>query len=78
MEANHEDGRAVHAQFVRLQVESRYLCIGHWRERLVDQVLARLLHMRGDAVIDLTRKAFLSLHSNISDGRIPVRVYYDY
>lgn len=32
----------------------------------------------GDVVIDLTERAFLSLHGNWSDGKIPVRVYYNY
>ena len=32
----------------------------------------------GDVVIDLTTEAFRSLHGGLSDGRIPVRVYYDY
>jgi hypothetical protein len=32
----------------------------------------------GDVVVDLTVEAFLSLHGTLSDGRIPVRVYYDY
>jgi hypothetical protein len=32
----------------------------------------------GDVVIDLTPAAFMSLHGSLADGRIPVRVYYDY
>lgn len=30
----------------------------------------------GDVIIDLTTEAFISLHGNLSDGRIPVGVYY--
>lgn len=31
-----------------------------------------------DVVIDLTVASFVSLHGSITDGRIPVRVYYNY
>ena len=31
-----------------------------------------------DVVIDLTVASFVSLHGSINDGRIPVRVYYNY
>ncbi len=31
-----------------------------------------------DVIIDLTTTAFISLHGSLSDGRIPVGVYYNY
>jgi len=32
----------------------------------------------GDVTIDLTTTSFISLHGSLSDGRIPVRAYYNY